>query len=161
MRCSSEHLVLIALSAGLCLTSLIANAKYPQNLSPISDGRCLTTFSSVTPLCQSGVSDLYSSLASAEETLQRKSSDLHGIQHSAAILAADSSASSFANRSKHRELHPEWRHGIHMDVDEEFDEHFAASPIPDPAEYLLMLCGLALLGFIATRRRSDEGFAAA
>ena len=35
------------------------------------------------------------------------------------------------------------------------------SPVPEPAEYLLLTGGLALLGFIANRRRKDQGFSAA
>lgn len=30
------------------------------------------------------------------------------------------------------------------------------SPVPEPDEYVLMLCGLLLIGFIATRRKSEN-----
>jgi hypothetical protein len=35
------------------------------------------------------------------------------------------------------------------------------NPLPEPGEYLLMLCGLGLIGFIATKRRNTGEFAAA
>ena len=37
----------------------------------------------------------------------------------------------------------------------------AVNPVPEPGEYLLLLCGFALLGFIAAKRRNAGGFAAA
>ncbi|WP_283743524.1 PEP-CTERM sorting domain-containing protein [Sideroxydans sp. CL21] len=39
------------------------------------------------------------------------------------------------------------------------DDGFPVSPIPEPAEYILMACGLALLGFAANRRRNRQGLA--
>jgi hypothetical protein len=37
----------------------------------------------------------------------------------------------------------------------------AVNPVPEPGEYLLMLCGLVLLGFLATKRKEGHGFSAA
>jgi hypothetical protein len=37
----------------------------------------------------------------------------------------------------------------------------AVNPVPEPGEYLLMLCGLALLGFLATKHKEGHFFSAA
>lgn len=39
--------------------------------------------------------------------------------------------------------------------------HTAVSPVPEPSEYLLMLCGLGLIGFMGMKRRPSNGFSAA
>ncbi len=62
---------------------------------------------------------------------------------------------------EHSVLNSDKSHGLH-NFDSEFNpgkESFhcgsiPVSPVPEPAEYLLMACGFALLGFITNRRKS-------
>lgn len=42
-----------------------------------------------------------------------------------------------------------------------WDCHTMINPVPEPSEYLLMLCGLGLIGFIAMKRKQGHGFSAA
>lgn len=44
---------------------------------------------------------------------------------------------------------------------EHWGGHTAVNPVPEPSEYLLMLCGLGLIGFMSMKRRPSNGFSAA
>lgn len=161
MKKNTKLRVALIMSAGLGLTCIDASAAaLDRESSLIFNTQGATTFS-------------YNIAGSFTDFNNRFTFSTAGRDGNFAFAADPTGPSfdSFQNSYRqHLERRPEQYNGKpHMpDIgDREINQHewnrdegHAVSPVPEPAEYILMCCGLALFGFVANRRRNCQGFAA-
>ncbi|MBU1425979.1 MAG: FxDxF family PEP-CTERM protein [Gammaproteobacteria bacterium] len=140
-------------------------ATFSQNIAPgYSDFNAQFTF---TTNASTGGATSISSFNGSYFSTGFTSFNLIDVTNGNTVVAAGSVGSSFVSQLGFSGLNSNTTYGLSLigtvtnpDTGGFFVGTVAVNPVPEPSEYLLMLCGLALLGFLATKRKQEREFAA-
>ena len=93
--------------------------------------------------------------------------NLLDVTHGNLVVATGSLSPSFVGQLSFSGLNANTTYGLNIvgtvvnpSAGAYYSGSISVSPIPEPGEYALMLCGLGMIGFIALYRRQAQGFLA-
>jgi flagellar biosynthesis protein FliQ len=184
MKHLAKPLAVFAITVGLGIASINANATTSvQNSSLAFSSQGIATFSNVTSTGINNFNDLYtfttdtnsnggaSSIASFNGTnfsAAFSSVSLLDITNGNTVVATGTISPSFVTQIGFSNLNSNTTYGLNIvgtvtnpNMGSFYSGSLTLSPIPEPSEYLLIACGLGLIGFIASRRRNDQSYIAA
>lgn len=175
-----QHLAFAVLTAGLGLASINANAVTSmQNSFLFFNSQGIASFSSVTTSGVTNFNDLYtftttssssggaSSIASfngANFSASFSSVSLLDISNGNNVVATGTTSPSFVTQIGFSELNANTIYGLNIigtstnpSSGSFYSGSLTVSPVPEPAEYLFLACGLGILGFVFKHRKQYSG----
>ena len=183
MKKFAQHLTVMAISAGVGLASLnVCAVPAAQNTTLIFNSQDIATFSNSISAGLTDFNDLFtftttsssggaSSIASFNGrnfSAAFSSFTLHNVDNSGSVVATGTIDPGFFTQPGFSGLNSNTTYGLNIigtvtnPVQGAFySGSIAVNPIPEPAEYILMACGLGVLGLVAYRRRHQQNFSAA
>lgn len=183
MKQFSQHLAVMAISAGLGLASINAYAvASAQSSSLVFNSQGIATFSNSISAGLTDFNDLFTFTTTSSSGGASSIASFNGQNFSAAfssfnLLDVDNGGSlvatgligpGFFTQLGFSGLNSNTIYGLNIvgtvtnpGQGAFYSGSIAVNPVPEPAEYVLMACGLGVLGFVAYRRRQNQGFSAA
>lgn len=183
MKHSVQHLLAMAIAVGISLTGVNAYAATSTtNSSLVFNPQGIATLSGSTAAGTTAFNNLYtftttassggaSSIASFNGTsfsTAFSAFNLLDVTNSNAVLASGSIGPSFVAQLSFSGLNSYTTYGLNVigtvtnpSAGSFYSGSLSVSPVPEPGEYLLLLCGLGLVGFTVMKRSYMAGIHAA